>query len=65
VLSLAEVLQHVEECKRECKFYQENGKWFRLKYLNKQMHLAQEHNDEEAFKRIGAIIQRERQRSFW
>ncbi len=29
------------------------------------MRLAQERNDEEAFKRIGAIIQRERQHSFW
>jgi hypothetical protein len=29
------------------------------------MRLAQECNDEEAFKRIGAIIQRERQRLFW
>ncbi len=29
------------------------------------MHLAQERNDEEAFKRIGAVIQRKRQHSFW
>ncbi len=65
VLSLAKVLQHVKECKQECKFYQENGKRFRLKHLNIRMRLAQERDDEEAFKRTGAIIQRERQRSFW
>ncbi len=64
-LSLAEVLQCIEECEQECKFYQENGKRFRLKHLNERMHLAQERNDEIAFKRKGAIIQRERQRSFW
>ncbi len=64
-MSLAEVLQRIEECKRECKFYQENGKRFRLTHLNEQMRLAQERNDEEVFKRIGAIIQRERQCSFW
>ncbi len=60
-LSMAKVLQQVEECKQECKFYQENGKQFRVKHLNKRMRLAQEHGDEEAFKKIGAIIQKERQ----
>ena len=63
--SMAEVLKWVEECKRECKFYQENGKRFRTKHLNKRMRLAQERHDEEAFKKIGAIIQKERQHSFW
>jgi hypothetical protein len=29
------------------------------------MRLAQERDDEEAFKKFGAIIQKERQRSFW
>ncbi len=29
------------------------------------MRLAQERNDEEAFQKIGAIIQKEKQRSFW
>jgi hypothetical protein len=29
------------------------------------MHLAQERDEKEAFKKIGAIIQKERQRSFW
>ena len=29
------------------------------------MQLAQERNDEEAFKKIGDIITREKQRSFW
>jgi hypothetical protein len=64
-LSMAEVLLRVDECKRECKFYQENGKRFRTKHLNGRMHLAQECNDEEAFQKIGAIIQKEKQRSFW
>jgi hypothetical protein len=64
-LSMAEVLLRVEECKQECKFYQENGNWFQAKHLNKRMPLAQECNDEKVFKKIGAIIQKERQRSFW
>jgi hypothetical protein len=62
---MAEVLQRVEECKQECKFYQENGKRFQARHLNKWMRLAQERDDEEAFKKMGAIIQKERQRSFW
>jgi hypothetical protein len=64
-MSMAEVLLRVEECKRECKFYQENGKQFRTKHLNERMWLAQERNDEEAFKKIGAIIHKEKQHSFW
>jgi hypothetical protein len=64
-MSMAEVSLRVEECKRECKFYQENGKWFQAKHLNEQMCLAQECNNEEAFKKIGAIIQKERQHLFW
>ncbi len=51
-LSMAEVLLWVEECKQECKFYQENGKLFQAKHLNKQMQLAQERKDEEEFKII-------------
>jgi hypothetical protein len=64
-MSMAEILLRVEECKRKCKFYQENGKWFQAKHLSERMHLAQEPNDEEAFKKIGAIIQKERQHLFW
>jgi hypothetical protein len=62
---MAEILLRVDECKRECKFYQENGKRFLAKYLNKRMRLAQERDDEEAFKKIGAIIQKEKQRLSW
>ncbi len=62
---MAEVLLRVEECKRECKFYQEHGRQFRNKHLAKLMQFAQERNDEEAFKKIGDIITREKQRSFW
>jgi hypothetical protein len=62
---MAKVLQWVEEGKQECKFYQENKKRFQAKHLNKRMRLAQEHGNKEAFKKIGAIIQKERQRPFW
>jgi hypothetical protein len=64
-MSMAEVLLRVEECKQECKFYQDNGKQFCTKHLNERLQLAQERHDEEAFKKIEAIINKERQRSFW
>jgi hypothetical protein len=64
-MSMAKVLLRVEECKQECKFYQENGRRFRTKHLTKRMQLAQERNDKEAFKKIGDIINKEKQRSFW
>jgi hypothetical protein len=64
-MSMAEVLLRVEECKQECKFYQDNRKRFRAKHLNEQLQLAQERDDEEVFKKIEAIINKERQRSFW
>jgi hypothetical protein len=63
-LSMAEVLLRVDECKQECKFYQENGKRFQTKHLNERIRLAQERNNEEAFQKIGAIIQKEKQWSF-
>ncbi len=64
-MSMAEVLLRVEECKRECKFYQEHGRRFRNKHLAEWMRSAQECNNEEAFKKIGDIITREKQRLFW
>jgi hypothetical protein len=64
-LSIAEILLQVEECKHECQFYQEHGKQFRTKHLNKRLRLAQEKGDKEAIEKIAAIIQQEKQWSFW
>jgi hypothetical protein len=62
---MGKILLQVEECKRECKFYKEHGKRFQTKHLNEQLRLAQERKDEEAIEKISAIIQQEKQRSFW
>jgi hypothetical protein len=40
-MSLAEVLLRVEECKRECNFFQENGRRFQNKHLAESLRLAQ------------------------
>jgi hypothetical protein len=63
-MSMTEVLLRVEECKQECKFYQEYGRRFQNKHLAERMQLAQERNDEEVFKKIRDIITREKQRLF-
>ena len=62
---MSEIVARVEECKCEFKFYQEHGKQFRAHHLNERLHLAQERDDKEAVKKIAAIIQREKQGSFW
>jgi hypothetical protein len=64
-LSNAEILLQEEECKCKCQFYQEHGKQFRTKHLNKHLHLSQKKADEEAIEKIAAIIQWEKQWSFW
>ncbi len=47
----------MEECKRECQFYQEHGKQFRTKHLNERLRLAERREDKEAMEKIAAIIQ--------
>ncbi len=56
---------HLETCKKECTFCQEHGKWFRRHHLENRKCTALEQEDEEAFKKISAIIQREQQQKFW
>jgi hypothetical protein len=64
-LSVQEIAQRLNICKQECAFYQEHGKQFRRKHLESWKRIAQENEDEEAFNKICAIIQREHQRDFW
>jgi hypothetical protein len=46
-------------------FYQEHGKQFCQKHLENRRQIALEEENQEAFKKISAIIQREHQRNFW
>jgi hypothetical protein len=64
-LSVLEIYEQLKECKKECLFFQEHGKRFRRRHLNNRLQIVQEEDDEEAFKKISAIIQREQQRNFW
>ncbi len=62
---MQEITQRLEACKKECAFYQEHGKHFCRKHLERWKTTAQEQDDKEAFNKISTIIQREHQRDFW
>jgi hypothetical protein len=62
-LSMGKILLQVEECKRDCHFYKEHGKQFHTKQLDERLRLARD--DKEAIEKIAAIIQQEKQSSFW
>jgi hypothetical protein len=64
-LTAAKILERLKACKKECLFYQEHGQRFCKKHLANRLKITQEKEDEEAITKIGAIIQREQQRSFW
>jgi hypothetical protein len=64
-MSIQEIALRLEECKRECTFYQEHGVQFRRKYLETRKKAAQDKADDEASHKICAIIQRKQQRDFW
>jgi hypothetical protein len=64
-LTVAEILERLKACKKECLFYQEHGQRFHRKHLNNRLKIAQEREDEEAITKIGAILQCKQQRRFW
>jgi hypothetical protein len=64
-LSMQEITQRLETCKKECAFYQEHRKHFCRKHLENWKRIAQEHDNKEAFNKISAIIQQKHQRDFW
>ncbi len=47
-MSMAEVLLRVEECKRECKFYQEQCNWLRSTTMKRHSKRLVNHHQEEA-----------------
>jgi hypothetical protein len=64
-LSIQEILLQLETCKKKCLFYKEHGKRFRRKHLEERKRIAHGEEDQEAFKNISAIIQREQRQDFW
>ncbi len=62
---IQEIAHRLKACKKKCVFYQEHGKRFRRKHLEKWRQIAKEEEDKDTFNKISAIIQREHQQDFW
>jgi hypothetical protein len=64
-LTIEEISQRLDECKKQCKHFEIHGQKYRTQHLNRRLAAAQEKGDEEAERRILEIVQREKERAFW
>ena len=64
-LSIEEILLRLKACVDQCDHFRKNGKYYRRKHLYRRLEAAKEKEDEEAERQILAIIQREKDKSFW
>ena len=64
-LSIEEIFLRLKACVDQCDHFRKNGKYYRRKHLYRQLETAKEREDEEAERQILAIIQREKDKSFW
>ncbi len=60
-----ELLQRVKVCIIQCDYFQRHGKQYCQKHLLKCLNNTKDAKDEQRGKEILAIIQREKDRSFW
>ena len=64
-LLVEEILQWLKACLKHCDHFRHHGKHYRWKHLKNCLHNAQESEDEQREKKIRAIIQCEKDHSFW
>jgi hypothetical protein len=64
-LTIHKIEMHLKTCITQCDYFRKHGKAYRWKHLYQRLHAAKKKEDEEAAKQILAIIQREKDRSFW
>jgi hypothetical protein len=64
-LSIEEIYLRLKACVDQCNHFRKHGKYHCRKHLYRQLATAKEKEDEEAERQILAIIQREKDRSFW
>ncbi len=64
-LSIQEIFFHLKACVCQCKYFRKNGKYYWRKHLYNHLNVAKEKEDKEAARQILAIIQREKDKSFW
>ena len=64
-LSLQEIRARLSTCKEQCSYFRRHGARYRRRHLYKCLEGAQDRQDEEAEKKILAIISREKDKAFW
>ena len=63
-LTVEEISGRLQECKRQCKYFQIHGQRYQTQHLNRRLDAAREKEDEDAERRILQIIRREKERNF-
>jgi hypothetical protein len=64
-ITVEEVTLCLKACAEKCKYFQKYGKEYQRKHLYQCLERAREHKDDNREKEILAMIQREKDRSFW
>jgi hypothetical protein len=64
-LSTEDILFRLKACTQKCDYYRRNGKHYRRKHLNDCLARARDKDDSDKEREILAVIQREKDRSFW
>jgi hypothetical protein len=64
-LSIKEIYLRLKACVDQCNHFRKNSKYYQRKHLYRQLETAKKKEDEEAECQILAIIQWEKDRSFW
>ncbi len=60
-----EILVRLKVCINQCDYYRRHGRYYWQKHLHKCLQTAWEMEDNSREKEILAVIQREKDRSFW
>ncbi len=64
-LLVEDILFRLTPCIKKCDYFRRNGKHYRRKHLNNCLARARDKDDSDKKREILAIIQREKDRSFW
>ena len=62
---LSEVSERLQVCKEKCNYFRKHGQKYRNRHLKVRLKISQDKGDEEAEKRILAILQGEQDRAHW
>jgi hypothetical protein len=64
-LSVEEILAHLKACIKQCNYFRVHGKQYQQKHLYKCLQEVRDNDNDQRKKEILAIIQWEKDRSFW